>query len=59
MIPASYVFKGYYHDHWEEPAAVHQTRAASSGRSGGTLIPRTWFSRPRLTGPSPASLIHT
>lgn len=57
MIPASYVFKGYYHDHWEEPAAIRQTRASTSGRSG-TLIPNTWFSRPRLTRPQPASLLH-
>ncbi len=59
MIPASYVFKGYYHDRWEAPAATQQTPASTSGRSGGTLIPHTWFSRPRLTGPRPASLLHT
>jgi len=57
MIPASYVFKGYYHDHWEEPAARPQT--STSGRHRGTLVPPTWFSRPRLTRPQPASLLHT
>jgi hypothetical protein len=58
MIPASYVFKGYFHDHWEAPAPVKEPRTKTSGRTIGTLIPHTWFSRRRLNPPQPASLIH-